>query len=132
MYRTRARISATTDPSFSSSPAESRKPALQVGEREVRQLRDRPAAESHRQSRRAEASSPAVGASSVGAVTGEQDPDMDLVALGLEPVEEPRDPVELSASAIQDFPLVWRKVLDRHVRPDRVASAGAEEIAVGG
>src|SRR5262249_46741683 len=62
----------------------------------------------------------------------EQDAHVDLVALGLEPVEETLDAIEVPAAADQDLALVGREPRHRNVGTDRVAPAGAEEVVVGG
>ena len=107
-------------------------PLLQVPEREIHQIGDRAPAEPDPQRRRAQAGAPAVGAQAIGAISREQDADVDLVALRLEPLEETVDAVELAPSFDQDFALVRGEPLDRHVRADRIPPARAEEIVVGG
>ena len=106
--------------------------ALQVPQRELRELGDRAAAEADPERRRREAGAAAGGAGRVGPITREQDPHVDLVALGLEPVEEPLDAVEVAAALEEDLALVGREARHRNVRADRVPPAGAEEVVVGG
>ena len=105
---------------------------LQVPQRQLHEIGDRPAAEADPEGRRREARAAAGAAERVGAVARQQHADVDLVALGLEPVEEPLDAVEVAAPLDQDLALVRRQPRHRHVGPHRVAPAGAEEVVVRG
>ena len=108
-----------TEPSRASSAgdgASSCEEALQVAQREVRELRDRAVRESEPRAPEAPDARPAAaGAGRVRAVPREQHPDVDLVALGLEPVEEALDAVEVAAALDQDLALVGREA----ARPGR-------------
>src|SRR5262249_42279276 len=94
------------------------------------ELRDRPAAEPHPERGRSHPGAAALRTERVGAIPREEDPDVDLVALGLEPVEEALHAVEVATAADEDLALVRGEARDRHVRADRVAPARPEEVVV--
>ena len=85
-------------------------------------------AKAHPERRRREPSPAAGVAGRVRAVPRQQHPDVDLVALGLEPVEEALHAVEVAAALDQDLALVGREARHGDVRADGVAAAGAEEV----
>src|SRR5262249_57990378 len=110
---------------------EAAEPARGLGGRRPRELRDRLPAQPDRRGGGGQPRPAALRAERVRAVAREQHADVDLVTLGLEPVEEAVDPVEVPPPLDEDFALVRREPRDWDVGPAGAAAAGPPQIAAG-